>query len=118
MVCQLKRMSLFVAFTWFLVMKVFAVHCMYDLNSGAIDREEELIQKLLENYNKKLRPSGTVQVKFALNLNQIIKLIEKDQIFMLNVFVDHVWTDKRLSWNPSEFGNLTVIRISSEYLWT
>ena len=61
-----------------------AVQC--ELNNDAVDKEQILIDKLLKNYNKKLRPSGTVQVKFALNLNQIIKLIEKDQIFMLNVF--------------------------------
>lgn len=90
----------------------------YSLNHGAVDDEEALVEKLLKNYNKKLRPSGTVQVKFALNLNQIIKLIEKDQIFMLNVFIDHEWTDQRLSWEPSDYGNLTVIRISSENLWT
>ena len=62
----------------------YTVQC--ELSNRAIDKEQVLTEKLLKNYNKKLRPSGTVQVKFALNLNQIIKLIEKDQIFMLNVF--------------------------------
>ena len=70
----------------------------HELNIGYVDREQALIENLLKNYNKKLRPSGTVEVKFALNLNQIIKLIEKEQIFMLNVFVDHEWVDNRLSW--------------------
>ncbi len=69
------------------------------LNQGNVSDEEKLIDTLLKGYNKKLRPSGTVQIKFALNLNQIIKLVEKDQIFMLNVFIDHEWIDNRLKWS-------------------
>ncbi len=80
--------------------------------------EQELIKKLLKNYSKKQKPSGTVQIKFALNLNQVVSVRAKDQIFILNVFVDHEWIDPRLSWDSNENGNLTVLRISSEYLWT
>lgn len=61
--------------------------------------EQQLIEKLLKNYNKKLRPPGATQVKFALNLNQLITLIEKDQIIVINAFIDHEWVDKRLIWS-------------------
>lgn len=74
----------------------------YALSQGKVNDEQQLIDSLLKDYNKKLRPSGTVQIKFALNLNQIIKLIEKDQIFMLNVFIDHEWIDNRLTWSEWE----------------
>jgi hypothetical protein len=67
-----------------------------NLNTEA---EQLLIETLFKNYNKKVRPPGTIQVKFALNLNQIVNLIEKDQIIVLNAFVDHEWTDLRLSWS-------------------
>jgi hypothetical protein len=61
--------------------------------------EQLLLDKLITNYNKNLRPPhGTVQIKFSLNLNQIINLIEKDQIIVINAFIDHEWVDKRLSW--------------------
>ena len=60
--------------------------------------EQKLIEKLLKNYNKKFRPPGTIEVKFAVNLNQIVNLLEKDQIIVLNAFVDHEWTDQRLIW--------------------
>ena len=53
------------------------------------EKEQALLNKLFKSYNKKLKPSGTVEVKFALNLNQIVNLIEKDQIIVLNVFLDH-----------------------------
>jgi hypothetical protein len=87
-------------------------------NTGNIDIEQQLIGKLLQNYNKKLRPSGTVEVKFALNINQIIKLEEKDQIFMLNAFLDHEWIDNRLSWSIYSFFMFYLIfKYSSVHLF-
>ncbi len=82
------------------------------------EMEQELLNKLFKNYNKKLKPSGTVEVKFAVNLNQIVNLIEKDQIIVLNVFLDHEWTDNRLKWNPDEHNNISILRVSSDLVWT
>jgi hypothetical protein len=61
--------------------------------------EQILLNKLFTDYNPQLRPNDTVQVKIALNLIQIIDIIEKDQIMVLNAFIDHIWTDSRLSWS-------------------
>ena len=63
------------------------------------DKEQILINKLLKGYSKKQKPNGAIVVKFALNLNQIVSVKAKDQLFMLNVFLDHEWTDNRLSWS-------------------
>lgn len=60
--------------------------------------EQRLIERLFKNYNRKLRPPGATQVKFALNLNQIVNLNQKDQIMVLNAFIDHEWIDSRLTW--------------------
>lgn len=83
-----------------------------------VEIEKKLLQKLLTDYDKKLRPSDTVEVRFSLYLNQIITLIEQEQIVVLNVFLDHEWIDERLAWNPDEFDNITLLRMSSDYLWT
>ena len=69
---------------------------LYHMSVG--EREQALISKLLKNYSKKQKPTGTTEVKFALNLNQIIAVKAKDQVFMLNAFLDHEWVDSRLSW--------------------
>jgi hypothetical protein len=77
------------------------VCCLNNLKTQS-QFEQKLLDKLLRNYNNKLRPSGlsgTVQVQLALNLMQIIDIIEKDQIMVINAFVDHKWTDSRLSWS-------------------
>lgn len=83
-----------------------------------LDVQERLMHKLFLQYDKNLRPPGVVKIKFGMHLNQIIQLIEKEQNILLNVFIDHEWKDKRLAWNPSEFGNLTSLRISSDQVWT
>ena len=63
------------------------------------EKEQILIETLLTNYNVKQKPPGTVTIKFAMNMNQIINVIEKDQIFVLNCFIDHEWIDNRISWS-------------------
>lgn len=79
--------------------------------------EQKLIDYLFTDYNTQQKPSGTVHVSFALNLNSIVNVLEKDQIFMLNAFVDHEWTDKRLSWDPEDYDNITLLRINGVKLW-
>lgn len=80
--------------------------------------EKSLINKLFRNYDKYSRPSDTVEIKFSLYLNQIVTLIEQDQIFVINAFLDHEWVDERLKWNPADFNNVSLLRINSELLWT
>jgi hypothetical protein len=77
--------------------------------------EQKLIENLFKNYNKYLRPPGTVQVKFALNLNQIIYLLEKEQIIVLNAFIDHEWTDTRLSWGDTQIHLHFVLKINKTF---
>ena len=102
----------------------FFVHIAYSNHKTCVnaiadpEKEQALINKLFKNYNKKLKPTGTVEVKFALNLNQIVNLIEKEQIIILNVFLDHEWIDNRLRWNPDEHNNITLLRINCEQVWT
>lgn len=82
------------------------------------EKEQLLISKLFKAYNRRLKPSGTIEIKFALNLNQIVNLIEKEQIIVLNVFLDHEWIDTRLKWDPAEHNNITLLRVSCEQIWT
>ena len=79
--------------------------------------EANLVELLLRNYSKDTKPSYSVEVKFALNLNQIVTLVEREQILVLNVYLDHEWIDERLKWNPNEFNNISLLRINSEKLW-
>jgi hypothetical protein len=61
--------------------------------TGVVEAESRLLKKLFQNYDKFLRPADTVEIKFSLYLNQIITLIEREQIIVLNAFLDHEWID-------------------------
>lgn len=89
-----------------------------ECDAKIVDAEKTLIQKLLSNYDKRSRPSDTVQVKFSLYLNQIITIIEREQILVINAFLDHEWLDERLKWEPRENNNISLLRINNELLWT
>ena len=73
--------------------------------------EQLLFKKLLSNYNKNLNPPGTIQVKFSLNLKKIVNLIEKDQIILIDAWIDHEWIDTRLSWSMPNFSTIDSLRV-------
>ncbi|CAL8401959.1 acetylcholine receptor subunit delta [Gadus morhua] len=92
---------------------------------GSLGRNEEerLINHLLKEkkYNKELRPvenqRDPVEVYFALTLSNLISLKEVDETLLTNVWLEHTWTDYRLSWNTSEFDDIQVIRLPSKMVW-
>ncbi|XP_053719332.1 neuronal acetylcholine receptor subunit alpha-2-like isoform X2 [Synchiropus splendidus] len=110
-----------------------------------VNPEDELFRRLFESYNKLSRPvrnsSDVVIVKFGMSIAQLIDVDEKNQMMTTNVWMkqvtiffgfqqesygDHLsnsnnafqeWMDYKLQWNPSDFDNLTSIRVPSELIW-
>lgn len=82
------------------------------------DIERTLIANLFKDYDKNLKPCDSVEIKFSLNLNQIITLIEQEQILVINVYIDHEWMDPRLAWSPDEYQNITLLRVNSDLFWS
>ena len=87
-------------------------------NTKLVETEKLLINNLLNTYDKTIRPSDLVEIKFSLYLNQIITIIEQQQILVINVFLDHEWIDPRLAWDPNEYENISLLRINADSLWT
>ncbi|XP_038604933.1 acetylcholine receptor subunit delta [Tachyglossus aculeatus] len=89
----------------------------------AMNQEKRLIQYLFEEngYNKKLRPvnnkGDSVDINLALTLSNLISLKEVDETLTTNVWIEHGWTDSRLEWNQSEFGDISVLRLPPDMLW-
>ncbi|XP_024415354.2 neuronal acetylcholine receptor subunit alpha-4 isoform X2 [Desmodus rotundus] len=83
--------------------------------------EERLLKKLFSGYNKWSRPvantSDVVLVHFGLSIAQLIDVDEKNQMMTTNVWVKQEWTDYKLRWDPSDYENVTSIRIPSELIW-
>uniref|UniRef100_A0A8C5U8I8 Cholinergic receptor nicotinic gamma subunit n=1 Tax=Malurus cyaneus samueli TaxID=2593467 RepID=A0A8C5U8I8_9PASS len=82
-----------------------------------------LIHYLFEEkgYDKELRPvvssDEVVDVYLALTLSNLISLKEVDETLTTNVWLEHGWTDYRLQWNKSEFGDIEVLRLPPDMLW-
>ncbi|XP_017296062.1 acetylcholine receptor subunit delta isoform X2 [Kryptolebias marmoratus] len=87
------------------------------------NEEERLINYLFKEkgYNKELRPverqQDVVEVYLALTLSNLISLKEVDETLLTNVWIDHTWTDYRLSWNASEFDGIETLRLPPSMVW-
>uniref|UniRef100_A0A4W6D7E6 Cholinergic receptor, nicotinic, delta (muscle) n=1 Tax=Lates calcarifer TaxID=8187 RepID=A0A4W6D7E6_LATCA len=87
------------------------------------NEEERLINYLFKErgYNKELRPvesqRDAVDVYLALTLSNLISLKEVDETLLTNVWIDHTWTDYRLSWNSTEFDGIEMLRLPSSMVW-
>ncbi|MEQ2230052.1 hypothetical protein ILYODFUR_025239, partial [Ilyodon furcidens] len=42
---------------------------------------------------------------------------EVDETLLTNVWIDHAWTDYRLSWNASEFDGIEMLRLPPSMVW-
>uniref|UniRef100_A0A670ZGJ8 Cholinergic receptor nicotinic alpha 2 subunit n=1 Tax=Pseudonaja textilis TaxID=8673 RepID=A0A670ZGJ8_PSETE len=83
--------------------------------------EERLFRYLFHAYNRWSRPvpntSDVVIVRFGLSIAQLIDVDEKNQMMTTNVWLKQEWNDYKLQWNPTDFDNVTSIRVPSEMIW-
>ncbi|XP_013856501.1 neuronal acetylcholine receptor subunit alpha-2, partial [Austrofundulus limnaeus] len=95
-----------------------SVLCQVKTHSHA---EDELFKTLFSGYNKWSRPvpniSDVVIVKFGLSIAQLIDVDEKNQMMTTNVWLKQEWNDYKLRWRPSDYDNVTSIRVPSELIW-
>ncbi|CAH8635162.1 unnamed protein product [Heterobilharzia americana] len=87
--------------------------------------EKNLIRMLLNRYEQFGvigRPVNDskikVDVRYGLQLFQILDLDENKQILRTNCWSMYKWTDSLLRWNESDFGNIRTVRIFPSQIWT
>ncbi|PAA52742.1 hypothetical protein BOX15_Mlig010174g1 [Macrostomum lignano] len=80
--------------------------------------EDVLVKR---DYNGLIRPvnnhSDTLTVYLSLKLGQLIDIDEKNQIMTTNVWVQKIWNEPRLRWNPKDYGQITQFRIPPSDIW-
>ncbi|XP_071320224.1 neuronal acetylcholine receptor subunit alpha-2-like isoform X2 [Trachinotus anak] len=102
--------------------------CCWTLVSSALaaewtrgHTEDELFRSLFGGYRKWTRPARNITdvviVKFGLSIAQLIDVDEKNQMMTTNVWLKQEWTDYKLQWSPSDYDNVTSIRVPSELIW-
>ena len=85
------------------------------------NKESELINYLLENYNPNARPvldfNKPVTVNFSLSLRQIDEMNIKDQILRTGLWINHLWKDEFLVWDPNEWDGVQDFRLPIDQIW-
>ncbi|XP_059912605.1 acetylcholine receptor subunit epsilon isoform X1 [Gadus macrocephalus] len=92
------------------------------LHTGVDGNEEvELIRDLFKSYVKHIRPvekpEDKVQVQIKLTLTNLISLNEKEETLTTNVWIEIQWTDYRLSWDPTKYYGIEIIRVPYHTVW-
>uniref|UniRef100_A0A8C5BTE0 Cholinergic receptor, nicotinic, epsilon n=2 Tax=Gadus morhua TaxID=8049 RepID=A0A8C5BTE0_GADMO len=92
------------------------------LHTGVDGNEEvELIRDLFKSYVKHIRPvekpEDKVQVMIKLTLTNLISLNEKEETLTTNVWIEIQWTDYRLSWDPTKYYGIEIIRVPYHTVW-
>ncbi|CAJ0609062.1 unnamed protein product [Cylicocyclus nassatus] len=82
---------------------------------------DQLLENLLMDYNRNVRPvknaSDALQVKFGANLCRLIDVDEVNQVLTTSLWLEMQWTDRKLVWNPAEWGGVERIHIPSDQIW-
>jgi hypothetical protein len=85
-------------------------------------QENRLYKKLMQNFDAYLRPisltnSTITEIKFKLELIQVLQLDERHQTLTTNLLINQKWKNPLLKWNKSEFNDIHSIRLSTNDLW-
>ncbi|XP_070211033.1 acetylcholine receptor subunit alpha-type acr-16-like [Littorina saxatilis] len=85
--------------------------------------EQRLLDHLFfkGNYSKLVRPvaneSEPVEVRFGIILQQLIDVDEKNQVVNTNIWMRLTWKAYNMVWDPTDFGNVTTIRVPVNMVW-
>ncbi|KAJ8026585.1 Neuronal acetylcholine receptor subunit alpha-9 [Holothuria leucospilota] len=84
--------------------------------------EERVRDYLLhENYTRRDRPvldsSRTVHVTMRLQTYAMLDLNERDEVLTTASWLNVMWKDERLTWNPAEFGGLNIVVMHPDEIW-
>ncbi|XP_064618674.1 neuronal acetylcholine receptor subunit alpha-10-like isoform X2 [Lineus longissimus] len=94
---------------------------VHGIENRTLSDEQKLLQKLMRGYDKSVRPvynaSTPVVVRLGITLTQIFDVDERNQVLVLNVWLDQEWVDEKLRWNPDDFGGLEVLRVPCAFIW-
>ncbi|ESP04297.1 hypothetical protein LOTGIDRAFT_136425 [Lottia gigantea] len=96
--------------------------CFFSVCCVNCDKNEiKLVRKLMADYDKRIRPSlnasESLNVTFGLALAQIIDVDEKNQILTTNCWLNQIWIDYALRWDPDDYGGIKVIRLPFDQVW-
>lgn len=75
-----------------------------------------LVNNLLSGYNFNVDP-GPTKLEYSVMPTSMF-ICEKYDTLKLTAWESMKWSDRRLKWDPSEYGGIDSIRLPSDIIWT
>jgi len=83
--------------------------------------ERELRRDIFRDYDSYVRPvkkqTTAVPVKISMTPLSLKSMNEKDQLISLQTWVIMTWKDEYLQWDPTKYGNITLLHVSPSQIW-
>lgn len=96
-------------------------NCLFMCDCGTLPvsqlAEQTVISRLLNGYNKNIRPSEPVSVDMTASIKELISIDKKQQIMTWSLFLSQTWYDDRLSWIPNSSNNIEVFMLPIKSFW-
>ncbi|KAL3883545.1 hypothetical protein ACJMK2_029828 [Sinanodonta woodiana] len=90
-------------------------------NVNLVNAQTNLLRSLLESYDKRAVPlensSEPVILSVGIRPINLVQLHEKQEILDTGVYIQQMWSDFRLRWDPPRFEGLHAIHIPVDLLW-
>ncbi|XP_052241125.1 acetylcholine receptor subunit alpha-like isoform X1 [Dreissena polymorpha] len=97
------------------------VDMAYRGRTTVADTHEALLTSLLGSYEKRVVPqindTHPVDLSLGIRLLGLIDLFEHEEIMETFMYLDQMWYDYRLEWDPSKNQRVHVIHIPVDDLW-
>ncbi|KAI6217967.1 Acetylcholine receptor subunit alpha-type unc-38 [Aphelenchoides fujianensis] len=83
---------------------------------------KRLFDDLLADYSPHRRPAlapdRLTVVHVRLSLSQLVDVDELNQVMICSVWLRQTWLDPRLRWSPADYGEVDVLHVPAELIWT
>ncbi|XP_077996140.1 neuronal acetylcholine receptor subunit alpha-9-like [Glandiceps talaboti] len=89
--------------------------------TSASNYTAKLVNDLLNSYPRIIRPvlndSTTTVITHRMTPVQMVKVDEINQIITIKCWLSQIWYDDYLSWESTDYGNTTEIRMPIDNIW-
>jgi len=86
------------------------------------DNMTTLISTVLSGYNSDVRPvvvqSSTINVNVSMVLHNLLEVNTVQGVLTIVMSLPCNWYDERITWNSSDYGGITSIKIQQQFVWT
>lgn len=113
-----RRMALLVMLEFLFLILISHAATTKEPNMTLIELETRLFEKLLKSYNRDVKPltDGPIEVDMGI-YPSTLELDEHEMKMRIRGYMSNTWNDRRLMWNPEEYGDMAKILVSIDKLW-